>query len=76
MTKLQEWLSVLLVSVAIYVSLITRQIQSELIEPWMFHIQIFPIVAIGLFGVSREYYLIVNCYLAEADEAIHWQKSY
>lgn len=52
MTKLMEWLSVLSVLLAIYLSVITRQIKTDLTEAWMFEIQIFPIIAIGLFGVS------------------------
>lgn len=52
MTKLMEWLSVLAALLAIYLTIVTRQIKSDLLEKWMFEIQIFPIIAIGLFGVS------------------------
>lgn len=52
MTKLMEWLAVLAALLAIYVPLVTRQIKTELTEAWMFEIQIAPIIAVGLFGVS------------------------
>lgn len=53
MTKLMQWLSVFFILLSIYSALITGQIKSDLINSWMFQIQIFPIVAIGLFGVSN-----------------------
>lgn len=52
-----EWLSVLFVLLAIYLALITGQIQSDCIDAWMFQIQIFPIIAIGAFGVSYSHIL-------------------
>lgn len=51
MTKLMEWLSVLLTFLAVYLALVTRQFKSEWTEAWMFQIQIFPIIAVGVFGV-------------------------
>lgn len=59
MTKLMEWVMVLIVLLSVYLSLITGQIKSKLFDPWMFQIQIFPIIAIGMFGVS----------------AIHWHSN-
>lgn len=48
-----EWLAVFSALLAIYVSLVTRQIKTDLTEAWMFQIQIAPIIAVGLFGVSK-----------------------
>lgn len=48
-----EWLSAFSALLAIYVSLVTRQIKTDWTEAWMFEIQIAPIVAVGLFGVSE-----------------------
>lgn len=53
MTKLLEWLTALSIVFAIYVSLVTRQIKNQFTEAWMYEIQIAPIVAVGLFGVSE-----------------------
>lgn len=60
MTKLMEWLTVLVVFLSVYLSIITGQIKSELLDKWMFQIQIFPIVAIGLFGVSIQSIIKMN----------------
>lgn len=54
MTKLMEWLAVIGALLGIYVSLVTRQIKTDLTEAWMFQIQIAPIIAVGLFGVSKK----------------------
>lgn len=51
----------LLALLAVYLSLITGQIRSELVDAWMFQIQIFPIVAVGLFGVSDTAELAYIC---------------
>lgn len=48
-----EWLSVLTILLAVYLTIVTRQIESDLLEKWMFEIQLFPIIAIGTFGVSK-----------------------
>lgn len=53
MTKLLEWLSVLTIMLAIYFPIVTRQIKSDLLEKWMFEIQILPIIAAAIFGVSK-----------------------
>lgn len=53
MTKLGEWLTAFSVLLAIYGSLVTRQITNDWSEAWMFEIQIAPIIAVGLFGVSE-----------------------
>lgn len=47
-----EWLSVLFSLLAIYLAFVTKQIKSDWTEAHMFHIQISPIIAIGVFGVS------------------------
>lgn len=52
MTKLMEWVTVLIVLLSVYLSIITGQIKSKLFDAWMFQIQIFPIIAVGMFGVS------------------------
>lgn len=74
MTKLMEWLAGLAVLLAIYVALVTRQIKTDLTEAWMFEIQIAPIVAVALFGVSDFtnlfYIIIANCILGARFNAI------
>lgn len=55
MTKLLEWLTASSILFAIYVSLVTRQVKNAFTEAWMYEIQIAPIVAVGLFGVSDKF---------------------
>lgn len=52
MTKLIEWITVLIVFLSVYLSIITGQIKSNFFDAWLFQIQILPIIAIGMFGVS------------------------
>lgn len=51
MTKLMEWLSVVLVFLAVYVYMITGE--PKFPEGVMFHIKFLPIYLVGLFGVSH-----------------------
>lgn len=60
MTKLMEWLSGLFVLLAIYLALVTKQLKTEWTDAWMLQIQIFPIIAVGAFGVSLTA-LSLNC---------------
>lgn len=53
MTKLLEWLSVFVVLSSAYLVIVTRQIQSKLLDEWMLQITVLPIIAVALFGVSR-----------------------
>lgn len=53
MTKLLEWLSVFVVLSSVYLVIVTRQIQSKLLDEWMFEIAVLPIFAVALFGVSE-----------------------
>lgn len=52
MTKLGEWLIGLAVFLAIYIALLTKQINSRIVDDYYFEIQILPIVLILLLGVS------------------------
>lgn len=56
MTKLMEWVSVLVVFSSFYLSIVTGQIKSELLDHWMFQILIFPFLAVLLFGVSFSFW--------------------
>lgn len=47
-----EWLSLAAVLLAVYIPLATQMIKTDWTESWMFEIQIAPIIAVGLFGVS------------------------
>lgn len=53
MTKLLEWLSVFIVLLSAYLVVVTRQVQSTFLDEWMFEFTLLPIVAVGLFGVSK-----------------------
>lgn len=52
MTKLTEWLTGLAVFFGIYWILVTRKVSNQFTEDFFFHIQISPIVAVLLLGVS------------------------
>lgn len=54
MTKLNEWLLGLTVFFGIYTALVTKSIKHDLIDEYMFYIQILPIVLVVLLGVSSD----------------------
>lgn len=51
MTKLMEWLTVLIAFLAVYIYLITGE--PKVSGDLMIHIQFLPIYLIGMFGVSK-----------------------
>lgn len=53
MTKLTEWLFVLSVFLFAYMAIITKQIQSGVIDNWMFEIKIAPVILVLMFGVFK-----------------------
>lgn len=56
MTKLIEWLLAIGLFFGAYTAIITKQIQHNVLDDYMFEIKILPIVLIFLFAVST--YLI------------------
>lgn len=52
MTKLMEWLFVLSVFLVAYIAIVTKQIQSGILDDWMFEIKLAPVVLIIMFGVN------------------------
>lgn len=52
MTKLNEWVFGLSVFFGIYSALVTRRIKHEILDEYMFFIQILPLILIVLLGVS------------------------
>ncbi len=54
MTKLMEWVFVLSIFLVGYIAIITKQIQSGILDHWMFEIKIAPVVLILMFGVSEK----------------------
>lgn len=58
MTKLMEWLFVLSVFLVAYIAIITKQIESGILDNWMFEIKIAPVFLILMFGVNMR-----NCNL-------------
>jgi predicted membrane protein len=54
MTKLGEWLFGLSIFFAVYFALITKQLKHQIIDDYLFEIQILPAVLIILLGVSYD----------------------
>ena len=52
MTKLNEWVFGLSVFFGIYMALVTKRIKHEIIDDYMFFIQILPLILVALLGVS------------------------
>jgi hypothetical protein len=52
MTKLLEWLFGMSVFLGIWCALISRQIQAQLLEEWMYIIVPLPLLLVTIFGVS------------------------
>jgi uncharacterized membrane protein YhaH (DUF805 family) len=52
MTKLLEWLLGMSVFLGIWCALISRQIQAQLLEEWMYIIVPLPLLLVAIFGVS------------------------
>lgn len=53
MTKLMEWLFVLSVFLVAYIAIVTKQIQSGILDNWMFEIKLAPVILVILFGVNE-----------------------
>lgn len=53
MTKLLEWLFGMSVFLGIWCALISRQIQAQLLEEWMYVIITLPLLLVTVFGVSN-----------------------
>ncbi|XP_058457840.1 dolichol-phosphate mannosyltransferase subunit 3 [Malaya genurostris] len=50
MTKLMEWLSVLLAFFAVYLAIISRQVQHDMLDKYMYEIMLSPLILLVLFG--------------------------
>lgn len=51
MTKLMEWLFSVSLFLSIWIALVTRQVQSRLLDEWMFIIKPLPFIVVLMFGV-------------------------
>ncbi|XP_058117318.1 dolichol-phosphate mannosyltransferase subunit 3 [Anopheles ziemanni] len=51
MTKLLEWLVAAACFLSVYVAIILRQVKHEVLEQYMFEIQLSPLFLLVLFGV-------------------------
>ncbi|KAJ6640236.1 Dolichol-phosphate mannosyltransferase subunit 3 [Pseudolycoriella hygida] len=51
MTKLMEWVFVLSLFFAAYIAIVTKQIQSDVFDNWMFEVKVAPVILVLLFGV-------------------------
>lgn len=50
-----EWLFVLSVFLAAYIAIVTKQIQSGILDEWMFEIKIAPVILVLMFGVNIQF---------------------
>lgn len=62
MTKLMEWLFVLSVFLVAYVAIVTKQVQSGILDNWMFEIKLAPLVLILMFGVNNRVAILIDEY--------------